>query len=331
MRTKSISVLLCLILFVAGCGTFAPADPEPEVGQPHITNVEEIQLSPPTISLDVNQRAQFTATVLPANATNKEVTWSSDNPSVATVNPTGLVTAQGNGSTVITITSADGNITAIAAIIVRTPVTGVSLDKSALELAVEETAQLTATVKPATASEKGVTWSSSDPAVATVSPNGLVTARASGSAVITVTTDDGDKTATATVTVPDTATADELRMLALVNRERQKEGVPPLSFFMDLALVARLKSQDMIDKDYFDHNSPTYGPPYDMMQNFGIEFTAAGENLALDNDVEGAHRALMDSEGHRANILNPIFTDIGIGIIRDSRGYYYITQMFIRR
>lgn len=109
MRTKYISLLLILVLFAAGCSIFAPADAEPEIGQQQntidenheeaspelqpVVAAEEIIISPSAISLDVNQPAQFTATVLPANATIKEVTWSSDNPSVATVTPTGLVTA----------------------------------------------------------------------------------------------------------------------------------------------------------------------------------------------------------------------------------------------
>lgn len=200
-----------------------------------------------------------------------------------------------------------------------------------MQLAVAETAQLTATVKPAAASDKGVTWSSSNSAVATVSSNGLVTAMTSGSAVITVTTNDGGKTASATITVIEAGTAAELLMLDLVNQERQNAGVSPVNFFIDLTLVARMKSQDMIDNNYFDHNSPTYGSPFEMMTYFGIKYTAAGENLAMYHSVEAAHQGLMNSEGHRTNILNPIFTDIGIGIIRDNRGHYYITQMFIRR
>ncbi len=119
--------------------------------------------------------------------------------------------------------------------------------------------------------------------------------------------------------------AEEQKMIQLVNQERQKAGVSPLTIDPELSRVARIKSQDMKDKGYFSHTSPTYGSPFDMMKSFGITYRAAGENIALNSSVEGAHTSLMNSEGHRENILNSSFTHIGIGIV-DGR---YYTQMFI--
>ena len=116
-------------------------------------------------------------------------------------------------------------------------------------------------------------------------------------------------------------------MINLVNQERQKAGVAPLKVDLELSRVARIKSQDMKDKGYFSHTSPTYGSPFDMMKTFGISYRTAGENIALHNSVQSAHTGLMNSEGHRKNILNPSFTHIGIGIV-DNR---YYTQMFIGR
>ncbi|MBB6217024.1 putative YkwD family protein [Anaerosolibacter carboniphilus] len=121
----------------------------------------------------------------------------------------------------------------------------------------------------------------------------------------------------------------EQQMVDLVNRERTKNGLSALTVDSEVARVAGIKAQDMVDKDYFSHYSPTYGSPFDMMKNFGIEYLTAGENLAGNSSVEKAHEALMNSSGHRQNILSPDFTHIGIGV-RPSEKYGYIyTQMFI--
>lgn len=124
--------------------------------------------------------------------------------------------------------------------------------------------------------------------------------------------------------------AQEREMVEYVNQERVKAGLSPLQVDLDLARVARIKSQDMVDNGYFDHNSPTYGSPFEMMRSFGISYRAAGENIAKNSSVMGAHTALMNSEGHRANILNPNFTHIGIGIV-SSGNMVTVTQMFISK
>ncbi|WRS27412.1 CAP domain-containing protein [Oscillospiraceae bacterium MB08-C2-2] len=125
------------------------------------------------------------------------------------------------------------------------------------------------------------------------------------------------------------ATTLETQMLDLINAERKNAGVAPLTLNSELSKVARLKSQDMIDRGYFDHTSPTYGTPFEMMSDFGISYKTAGENLAKNAFLNSAHTSLMQSEGHRKNILNSSFTEIGLGIVTDSNGYLYITQMFI--
>ena len=124
--------------------------------------------------------------------------------------------------------------------------------------------------------------------------------------------------------------AQEREMVEYVNQERAKAGLAPLQVDLDLARVARIKSQDMVDNGYFDHNSPTYGSPFEMMRSFGISYRAAGENIAKNRSVIGAHTALMNSEGHRANILNPNFTHMGIGIVENG-GMVTVTQMFIAK
>lgn len=121
----------------------------------------------------------------------------------------------------------------------------------------------------------------------------------------------------------------ESRMVELVNAERRKNNLPALKVDPEVTKVARIKSQDMVDNNYFSHNSPTYGSPFDMLRSFGINFLYAGENLALNNTVEGAHEGLMNSSGHRQNILNPNFTHIGIGVKPKDRNSFIFTQMFI--
>ncbi|SDK54022.1 CAP domain-containing protein [Natronincola ferrireducens] len=121
-------------------------------------------------------------------------------------------------------------------------------------------------------------------------------------------------------------TSAEIQMVEYVNQARTEAGLNPLTIDVDLSYVARVKSKDMQDNNYFSHHSPTYGSPFDMMRSFGIQYKAAGENIAINSSVRGAHNAFMNSEGHRNNILNPRFTHIGIGI--ENRHY---TQMFITK
>lgn len=124
-------------------------------------------------------------------------------------------------------------------------------------------------------------------------------------------------------------TPDEQTMFNLVNSERTAQGLKPLQIDMRLVKLARMKSQDMIDKNYFDHTSPTYGTPFEMMHNYGVTYNYAGENLAGNSTTNAAHTALMNSPGHRANILNVNYTHIGIGIIDGGPYGKMFTQEFI--
>ncbi len=128
---------------------------------------------------------------------------------------------------------------------------------------------------------------------------------------------------------PSSVSQYEQQMVNLVNQERQRAGLKPLTVDNRLVNLARLKSQDMINKNYFSHQSPTYGSPFDMMKNAGVTYRWAGENLAGASTVDKAHRSLMDSSGHRANILKPEFTHIGIGVIQGGPYGMMFTQMFI--
>jgi len=95
--------------------------------------------------------------------------------------------------------------------------------------------------------------------------------------------------------------------------------------------VARLKSQDMEDNNYFSHTSPTYGSPFDMLKSFGVSYKSAGENIAGHSTAENAFNAWMKSPGHKANILNANYNYTGIGIITSNRYGKMFTQMFVGR
>lgn len=124
-------------------------------------------------------------------------------------------------------------------------------------------------------------------------------------------------------------TADEKQMLSLVNSERKKAGLSPLKVDMRLIKISRQKSKDMIDKKYFGHTSPTYGTPFEALKKNGISYRFAGENLAGAVKVTSAHKSLMKSPGHRANILNPNYNYVGIGIVDGGPYGKMYTQTFI--
>ena len=119
----------------------------------------------------------------------------------------------------------------------------------------------------------------------------------------------------------------EEQVVALVNEQRAANGLKPLTLSTELSNAARAKSQDMHDKKYFAHESPTYGSPFEMLTSFGISYRSAGENIAMGYSTpEAVMNAWMNSSGHRANILNASYTKIGVGYVADGN---YWTQEFI--
>lgn len=126
-----------------------------------------------------------------------------------------------------------------------------------------------------------------------------------------------------------TASADEKELLRLINAERTKKGLSELKFNEELLKVARDKAKDLVDNNYFSHNSPTYGSPFDMMKSYGITYKTAGENIAGNSTLQGAVTAWMNSEGHRANILSNAYNYTGIGIVNSPKYGKILVQMFI--
>lgn len=125
----------------------------------------------------------------------------------------------------------------------------------------------------------------------------------------------------------ETGSAYEAEVVRLVNEARRRNGLTELQEDWELSRVARYKSQDMRDRGYFGHNSPTYGTPFEMIRAFGLRYRTAGENIAVGYpSPEAVVNGWMRSDGHRANILKADFTRIGVGY--EPRGRYW-TQMFI--
>lgn len=134
------------------------------------------------------------------------------------------------------------------------------------------------------------------------------------------------------ITIPEGAPLRTLEqeVIRLINQERAKQGLPALTENWELSRVARYKSQDMIDKGYFAHQSPTYGSPFDMMEAFGLKFSAAAENIAYGQRTAAeVVRAWMNSPGHRANILSRSYRFTGVGAAKKANGTLYWTQMFM--
>jgi uncharacterized YkwD family protein/spore coat assembly protein SafA len=122
----------------------------------------------------------------------------------------------------------------------------------------------------------------------------------------------------------------EEEVINLCNAERTRYGLQPLKINWEVSRVARYKSTDMRDGNYFSHMSPSYGSPFDMLQKFNISYKTAGENIAKGQKTAASVvNAWMNSEGHRANILNSGFSEIGVGYVEGNGGPYW-TQMFIK-
>ncbi len=125
------------------------------------------------------------------------------------------------------------------------------------------------------------------------------------------------------------STVQASEVLQLVNKERAKQGLKALTLSNELTNVATIKAKDMRDKNYFDHTSPTYGSPFDMMRRFGIQYTSAGENIAAgQRSAQEVMDSWMNSSGHRANILNKDYEQLGVGYVEGGSYKTYWVQMF---
>ncbi len=123
--------------------------------------------------------------------------------------------------------------------------------------------------------------------------------------------------------------SDEKEVFDLINKQRTKNGLPALKNDSEVQRIARIKAQDMVDNNYFSHNSPTYGSPFDMLKSFKVSYKTAGENIAANSSNSSAVTAWMNSSGHKANILNSSFNYTGIGVVSSPKYGKMYVQMFI--
>lgn len=121
-----------------------------------------------------------------------------------------------------------------------------------------------------------------------------------------------------------TISSSEKQLLDLINKERRANGLKELKLNTKLFDIAEMKSRDMYTNGYFSHQSPTFGSTFDILKQSGLKYSYTGENIARTQSVSKAHAGFMRSAGHKANILNPKFTQVGIGIVGDR-----YTELFI--
>ena len=138
-----------------------------------------------------------------------------------------------------------------------------------------------------------------------------------------------NKTNNTTTNNGSSLTADEKEVFDLINAKRTAARLSALKVDAELQNVARAKAEDMVKNNYFSHTSPTYGSPFDMMKSFGVSYKTAGENIAGNSSNTGAVNAWMNSEGHKANILNSSFNYTGVAVVKSSKYGKIFVQMFI--
>jgi len=126
-----------------------------------------------------------------------------------------------------------------------------------------------------------------------------------------------------------TMSTDEKEVFNLINKQRTNNGLKALTMDTGAQKVARIKAQDMVDNNYFAHNSPTYGSPFDMLKSFKVSYKTAGENIAGNSTNSGAVNSWMNSSGHKANILNSSFNYTGIGVVSSKKYGKVYVQIFI--
>ena len=242
--------------------------------------VTSITLDQSEISLDVTETVKLIATVLPENATNKSLIWSSSNEAVATVDAKGVVTAISVGETTITVATVDGsNLSAYCNVIVcPTLATSITLDKTSVNIEAKETLVLTATILPTTTTNKKVVWESSNRAVAMVDANGKVTARSAGESIITATTTDGSNlSASCNVTVvPTLAVSIELDQTEATVEEKS-----------DLQLIATILPKHTTNKEVAWSSSDKRVASVD---NYGlVTMYSVGEVIITATTTDGSN------------------------------------------
>lgn len=148
-----------------------------------------------------------------------------------------------------------------------------------------------------------------------IHPGDIIYLPEKGTGTSTVQNSSTDNIKPGNSTAAESATTQQAQqVLQLVNTERKKQGLRSLTLSSNLTSIANMKAKDMAVNNYFSHTSPTYGSPFQMLQHFGVSYKTAGENIAAgQKSPEEVMQAWMNSSGHRANILNANYTELGVG------------------
>ena len=288
-----------------------------------LTAPTSVKLNKSTVSTVAGKSFALTASVSPERTVDT-VTWKSSNTSVATVSSTGVVKTLKSGYATITATTYNG-LSSSCQFTVKPSPTSIELDKTTLSLENGKTYTLSKTLTPSNA-YSSVEWKSDNSSIASVSSSGVVTAKGVGKTVIRVTTCNGIS-ASCTVTVKDNSLTDADKVLKLVNEERKKAGVPVLSTNSALNKAAQKRAEEI--SRTFNHKRPDGSSCFTVLDDFRVDYMAAGENIAAGQKTsEAVMTAWMNSAGHKKNILNSNFKNIGIGCyVKD--GCKYWVQIFI--
>jgi len=310
--------------------TVAATFPGSSTPAPPVSSVERVTLSHSRVDLLRNNMFTLTATVSPAGASTQGMRFSSSNTSVATVTNNGVVVAVGSGTAVITCTV--GNVSATCTVVVTIPVTSVSMsaNRSRATYSIGESGSVNVTVSPNDANDKSYRLTVNNSNVLSISQDGRFTCRAPGTAIITATASNGVRR-DITITVVD-LNALAAEVFRLVNLERSGNGLSRLSNNNSILNAAAMVRAREITTS-FSHTRPDgrgQSTAYtDLGGRFTGVFTGTGENIASSyTSPATVMTAWMNSSGHRANILNPRFTHLGVGVALDSTGKLLWVQTF---
>ena len=213
-------------------------------------------------------------------------------------------------------------------------VTGITLKASVDSLYINKTTTLTDTVSPTNATDKSVTWQTSNAEVATVSTSGLVSAKSAGEVTITVTTNDGSYKDSVTLTIKSAVSSTpqsdwKLEVTRLTNIEREKAGKSILKYNDYIAAGAQIRSEELVVS--FSHTRPDGSRFFTVFDDPDFSYRYIGENLALGyKSPAEVVAAWMKSEGHRKNLLSDNYSDIGVGITKGENGRYHWAQIFYK-
>jgi uncharacterized protein YjdB len=285
---KGISVGTTIVRITDESGKFYPAVCAVSVHEKNVP-VTGIALNRTDATVSVNGSEDLNCTLVPTNASNKNVIWRSNDSSIATVDSNGRIVGISAGAVTVTVTSEDGNFTAACAVTVQNeaiPVTGISLDKTALSIYIDDVEELTAEISPVNATDKSVSWSSSDASVVTVNENGTVTGVSAGTATVSATSEDGEFTAGCTVTVTDesgSVTSTGWSAPTANSYEYSMTYVAQVAFRGVLSTETDIEVAAFVGNELRGHARPVYEPQLNMYLVHLTVFSnsAGGETVTL--------------------------------------------------